>query len=158
MIVPFSADNGQWYRVTTCHMTMVSHRHNSLPAFVAVCRYFAGCRPMVLQHSSFLQGFRFWTTMVAESPLLSKVAQVTRSPNEPCTFLLYLQSPHTSSKMDFFASLDRVVFAQDPTMSFEPFSTEPTTTTSSSLTPQSGIPIDEDRSDSGYFTTFCVIS
>ena len=69
--------------------------------------------------------------------------------------------PYNPSKMDLFAILDNALFAQDPYTSLELFSTETTTTTTttySSLPPQSDIPVDEDRSGSGGFTGFCVIS
>lgn len=59
--------------------------------------------------------------------------------------------------MDFFAIIDGTLFAQDPAVSLEPFSIKPATP-HSSASPQSDIPVDEDRSGSGGFTGFCVIS
>ena len=93
MVVPCLAYNGQWDRVTACHMTIPSHCHNKLPRRVVDVAPDAGRTPV------FPNGFRFWITMVAiaKSPLLSKVAQATWSPNELWNFPLSLRhKPHNA--------------------------------------------------------------
>ena len=154
MVVPFLAYNDQWDRVTACHMTIPSHCHNKLPRLAANLAPDAGRTPV------FPSDLRFWITMVAiaKSPLLSKIARATWSPNEPCNFpFSFVTNFTTLSEMDFFACLDGALFTQDPTTSFVPLS-EDTPSSSSSMQPQSDIPLDEDRSDSGFVAGFCVIS
>ena len=156
MVVLLLAHNDQRDRVTICHMTITSRCHNSLPRSSSLC----GRLPITSRRASAAQFFREvfvcgqqWSQVTAfKARLLGLLAP----PTSHATF--FFQTLHTPSGMDLFASLDNIFLAQDPDMSFESSLTDTTSTTLSSLPSQLDIPIDEDRSGSGYFTTYCVIS
>lgn len=131
-------------------MTMSSHRHNGL-LYLAL-----DDRLILILRKAFVSGQQW--LHCAKSSLLSKVVQATWSPNEPYNFhLCSVTSPTTPPEMDLFACLDDALFAQDPTMSFMSHSEEKPSSLSSTPS-QSDIPLDEDRSNSGFISGLCVIS
>lgn len=84
------------------------------------------------------------------------MVETTWLPNEPYNFLCFAPAAINLSGMDHFTSLDSALFAQDPTASFAPLLEE--TMTPPSTSSQLDIPLDEDRSGSGYISGLCVIS